>query len=127
MAAITNSSPGFWGGAYTLLSNDKAALSYMIKRDLKKRGLLSERAVLPVLTGNAVGAGGAVAAGYNRASYSNTPSGLPGGVQNIEPVVAHAGVTTAADELSVDNFAVLTTQPAYVKNGDGNPRFNNGG
>lgn len=127
MAAITGPAPGFWGGSYTLLSNDKAALSYMVRRELKKRGLLSERATLPVLTGNAVGAGGNVNAGYNRIQYGNTANTLPGGVQPVESVVVHTGPTTAADEASVDSFSVLQTQPAYVRNGDGNPRGSNGG
>lgn len=127
MAAITNPAPGFWGGAYSLLSNDKAALSYMVRRDLKKRGLLNERAVLPVLTGNAVGAGGNVNAGYNRIQYGNNPPLQPGGVQPVEQVVVHSGPTTSVDELTVDSFAVLDTQPTYVRNGDGNPRGNNGG
>src|SRR3954468_10873855 len=100
MAAITNAPPGYWNGAYTLISNEKAALSFRLQRELKRRGLLSERGTLPVLTGNAVGSGGAVNMSYNRASYGNFvgPGGLPGGLQSIETITAHSGVTTAADE-----------------------------
>jgi hypothetical protein len=127
MSAIINAPPGYWNGAYSLISNEKAALLFRMKRELKRRGLLSERGTLPVLTGNAVGAGGSVAMGYNRAAYGNTPTTLPGGLQAIETIVAHAGVTTAADETFVDSWATLTTQPTYVRNADGNPRASAGG
>lgn len=129
MTAIVNPPPGFWNGAYTLISNEKSSLGFRVSRELKRRGLLSERGTLPVLTGNPIGSGGAVNMSYPRAAYGNAvgDSGLPGGVQSIETVVVHTGVTTTADEAIVDKWATLTTAPTYVKNADGNPRVNAGG
>lgn len=127
MAALVNTPPNYWAGAYALLSNEASGLSYRLRRELKKRGMLNVRATLPVLTGNPIGSGGAVVAGYNRIQYGNTPFLQPGGVQPVENVSVHSGVTTAADEAQVDNLAIFATQPAYVRNADGNPRGNNGG
>lgn len=133
MAAVVASPSAYWtntggGQSYSLLSNDKAGLSFRVRRELKKRGFLTERFTIPPLAAGGIGAGGAIVASYNRIAYGNgNPNLLPGGVQAVETVTTHTGVTTASDAAVVAGLANLTTQPAYVRNGDGNPRGNNGG
>jgi hypothetical protein len=126
MTKIVNQAPGFWGGSYTLISNEKAALGFRMKRELRRRGFSAERGTLPVLTSNPVGSGGAVTTGYPRVA-APTPPATVGGKVTLETVSTHAGVTTAADEAIIDSWATLTTQPTYVLNRDGNPRANAGG
>jgi hypothetical protein len=131
MAAITNTSSGIWftggGAGYAQISGDKAGLSYRVRRELKKRGFLVERNTIPPLAAGGIGAGGAVNASYTRAAYGPVPPLTPGGVQPVETVTVHTGVTTASDAATVAGLANLATQPGYVRNGDGNPRANNGG
>lgn len=135
MAAITNVAPGYWftggGAGYAMSSGDFANLNFRLRRELKKRGLISERATLPVLVNNAIGAGGNVNAGYNRVAASNIPANSAGNpvpaVPAIETVLLHTGPTTNADAALLTSLATFNTQPTYPKNGDGNPRGNNGG
>lgn len=132
MAAISNTSPGYWftggGQGYAQITGDYAALSYMVRRELKKRGMILQRAVLPPLAAGGIGAGGPVNVGYNRAQYGNgNPQLLPGGVQPVEYVPVHSGVTTTTDAALVSGLSNFATQPPYPRNGDGNPRGNNGG
>lgn len=132
MAAIANTAPGYWftggGQGYSQITGDYAALTYMVRRELKKRGMLLQRAVLPPLANGGIGAGGVITAGYTRAQYGNAPPNLlPGGVQPVEQVLVHNSITTASDANAVSAFSNFPTQPVYQRNGDGNPRGNNGG
>lgn len=134
MAAVVASPSAYWltggGQSYSLLSNDKAGLSYRVRRELKKRGFLTERNTIPPLAAGGIGVGGSINANYNRIGYTNNVGNVGNPippVPAIETVTTHTGMTTAGDAAVVAGLAALTTQPAYQRNGDGNPRGNNGG